>query len=48
MALSACEAEYVAATTAACQGVWLKRLTKDLLNKRHDIPTILIDNKSVI
>jgi hypothetical protein len=48
VALSTCEAEYVAATTAACQGVWLKRLTEDLLNKCHDIPTILIDNKSAI
>jgi len=26
VALSSCEAEYIAATTAACQGVWLARL----------------------
>uniref|UniRef100_A0A0A8YEE6 Uncharacterized protein n=1 Tax=Arundo donax TaxID=35708 RepID=A0A0A8YEE6_ARUDO len=26
VALSSCEAEYVAATFAACQGVWLARL----------------------
>jgi hypothetical protein len=26
VALSSCEAEYIAATTAACQGVWLSRL----------------------
>lgn len=25
VALSSCEAEYIAATTAACQGIWLNR-----------------------
>lgn len=30
--LSSCEAEYIAATTAACQGVWLARLLGEILN----------------
>jgi hypothetical protein len=48
VALSSCEAEYVAATTAACQGVWLQRLMEDLLKKRCGTTTILIDNQSAI
>lgn len=30
VALSSCEAEYVAATAAACQGLWLGRMLKEL------------------
>ena len=30
VALSSCEAEYIAASTAACQAVWLRRLLADL------------------
>jgi hypothetical protein len=48
VALSSCEAEYIAATTAACQGVWLSRLLGDLLGKKDDIATIFVDNKSAI
>uniref|UniRef100_A0ACD5X227 Uncharacterized protein n=1 Tax=Avena sativa TaxID=4498 RepID=A0ACD5X227_AVESA len=48
VALSSCEAEYIAATTAACQGVWLGRLLGDLLGKKDDIATIFVDNKSAI
>jgi hypothetical protein len=31
VALSSCEAEYIAAAYGACQGIWLARLLKDLL-----------------
>jgi hypothetical protein len=48
VALSSCEAEYIAATTAACQGVWLGRLLGDLLGKKDGIATIFVDNKSAI
>jgi hypothetical protein len=48
VALSSCEAEYVAATTAACQGVWLQRLMEDLVERSLGTTTILIDNKSAI
>jgi hypothetical protein len=30
VALSTCEAEYIAAATASCQGIWLARLFKEL------------------
>ncbi|KAM3273113.1 hypothetical protein ACQJBY_042857 [Aegilops geniculata] len=48
VALSSCEAEYVAATTAACQAIWLSRLMRDLLKEEAGATTILIDNKSAI
>jgi hypothetical protein len=34
VALSSCEAEYIAGATAAGQGVWLSRLLADLLNTK--------------
>jgi hypothetical protein len=34
VSLSSCEAEYIVAATAACQGVWLSRLLSDLLNEK--------------
>jgi hypothetical protein len=34
VALSLCEAEYIAGATAAGQGVWLSRLLADLLNTK--------------
>ena len=48
MALSSCEAEYVAATTAACQGIWLARLIGKLMNKEMISMTLMVDNKSAI
>lgn len=38
VALSSCEAEYIAATTAACQGVWLARLLSEIMNREVDRP----------
>ena len=48
VALSSCEAEYIAATTAACQGVWLKQLLVELTGKGVGAAVIRVDNKSVI
>jgi transposase InsO family protein len=48
VALSSCEAEYIAAASAACQGVWLRSLLADLLNQNPDKVMISIDNKSTI
>ncbi|XP_040258780.1 secreted RxLR effector protein 161-like [Aegilops tauschii subsp. strangulata] len=48
VALSSCEAEYVAAATAACQGIWLSRLMGDLFMEEHGAVTIFVDNKSAI
>ena len=48
VALSSCEAEYVAASAAACQGVWLSRLIGDLLETKEARVKLLMDNKSAI
>ena len=48
VALSSCEAEYVAATTAACQGVWLGSLLGELRSEKHVRATLKIDDKSAI
>ncbi|XP_042753306.1 secreted RxLR effector protein 161-like [Lactuca sativa] len=46
--LSMCEAEFMAATTAACQAIWLANLVKELMG-HHIIPiTIYVDKKSAI
>jgi hypothetical protein len=46
--LSSCEAEYVAATGGACQGVWLKRLHGELVDHDVGVPELRVDNKSAI
>jgi hypothetical protein len=49
VALSSCEAEYIAASTAACQGLGLGRLLADLMMKTEVEPVVLrIDNQSAI
>jgi hypothetical protein len=48
VALSSCEAEYIAATAAACQGVWLSRLVADLTGTDVNMFRLLVDNKSAI
>jgi hypothetical protein len=48
VALSSCEAEYIAAAYGACQGVWLARLLKDLIGGKPGAPILRVDNKSAI
>jgi hypothetical protein len=48
VALSSCEAEYIAAGSGACQGVWLARLLKELLGSESGAPVLKVDNKSAI
>jgi hypothetical protein len=48
VALSSCEAEYIAAATTSCQGVWLSRLLAELRGKDVDTITLKIDNQSAI
>ena len=48
VALSSCEAEYIAATTAACQGVWLARLLAEFRDVRSRAITLKIDSESAI
>jgi hypothetical protein len=46
--LSSYEAEYIAAATAACQGVWLARLLSELKDAEIKVPVLRVDNKSTI
>jgi hypothetical protein len=48
VALSSCEAEYIAAALGACQGVWLSRLIADLVGGEAQKFRLLIDNQSAI
>ena len=48
VALSSCEAEYIAATAAACQGVWLGQLVGELRNEEARPFALKIDNQSAI
>ena len=46
--LSSCEAEYIAATTATCQGIWLNRLINKLKGVEEKPLKLLVDNQSAI
>ena len=48
VALSTCEAEYVAAATAACQVVWLRRLLGELTGVEAHPPALMVDNQLAI
>ncbi|KAJ1274997.1 hypothetical protein BS78_05G102800 [Paspalum vaginatum] len=48
VALSSCEAEYIAAATVSCQGIWLGQLLGSFYGKAASIATINIDNQSTI
>lgn len=48
VALLSCEAEYIAAATASCQGVWLARLLAEILDSVVSRPVLRVDNKSTI
>jgi hypothetical protein len=48
VALSSCEAEYIAATGAACLGIWLARLLAEVLGTEPEMAILKVDNKSAI
>lgn len=49
VAISSCEAEYVAAAAATCQGLWLSRLLAEMRGEEEASSfKLLIDNKSAI
>ena len=48
VALSSCEAEYIAATTATYQAVWMNRLIGELTNNEETKVKLLVDNQSAI
>eukprot|EP00253_Pinus_taeda_P008063 PITA_08063 len=48
VALSTAEAEYVAATAAACQAVWMRRMLRSLGQEKAKATVIFCDNSSAI
>eukprot|EP00253_Pinus_taeda_P029123 PITA_29123 len=48
VALSIAEAEYVAATSAACQAVWMRRMLRSLGQEKAKATMIFCDNSSTI
>lgn len=48
VALSSCKAEFMAATAAACQAIWLKNLLAEVTGKSEGPVVLYIDNKSAI
>ena len=48
MALSTCEAEYVAVATATCQAVWLRRLLGELTGEEAHPSALMLDNQPAI
>ncbi|GJX97401.1 hypothetical protein Tco_0353199 [Tanacetum coccineum] len=48
VALSSCESEFITATAAATQALWLKRLLSKLTHSQEEKVTIQVDNKSAI
>jgi hypothetical protein len=48
VALSSCEAEYIAASTASTQALWLVRLLSDLLGRDTRVVELRVDSKSAL
>jgi hypothetical protein len=48
VALSSCEAEYIAASTATTQALWLVRLLGDLLDRDTGAVELRVDSKSAL
>lgn len=48
MALSSCEAEYMATSAASCQAVWLKDLIEEAFETSEKDVALKIDNMSAI
>ncbi|XP_020266632.1 uncharacterized protein LOC109842134 [Asparagus officinalis] len=48
VALSSCEAEYVAAASTVCEAIWLRNILKELDHPQEDSTVIFVDNKSAI
>lgn len=46
--LSTTEAEFIAATSCACQAIWLRRILEGLNHAQHDSTTVYCDNSSTI
>ena len=44
VALSSCEAEYVAVASAVCEAIWLKNLLKELYHPQEESTIVYVDN----
>jgi hypothetical protein len=48
VAMSSCEAKYIASAATSCHVVWLARLMSEILNREQGTSLLMIDNKSAI
>ena len=48
VALSSCEANYIAATSATCQAIWMYRLISELTSNGVSTARLMVDNQSAI
>ena len=48
VALSSCEAEYVALSSTVCEAIWLRNLLESLNHPQEESTEIHVDNKSTI
>jgi len=48
VALSSCEAEFMAATVAAMQALWLRSLLSEITSTKPRVVTLYVDNTSAI
>jgi hypothetical protein len=48
VALSSCEVEYIATSTAATQALWLSRLLAELLGRHVEVVELKVDSKSAL
>jgi hypothetical protein len=48
VALSSCKVEYITATTAVTQAIWMARLLGDLLGRESEIVELKVDSKSAL
>lgn len=48
VSLSTTEAEFIVATSCACQAIWLRRILEGLNHAQHDSTTVYCDNSSTI
>jgi hypothetical protein len=48
VALSSCEAEYVAISSTVCEAIWLRNLLESLNHLQEKFTVIYVDNKSAI
>ena len=46
--MSSCEAEYIAATAATCQAMWMNPLISELKGKEQMTVKLMVDNQSAI